>query len=83
MDIFKWFKTAAAPVDINVSTQAQFVRNVNRLVNLYMAQRQEDRRESIVEEIALRKAVCAQFGHNIPESLEQAVELQTKVNNGN
>ena len=32
MDIFKWFKTAAAPVDINVSTQAQFVRNVNRLV---------------------------------------------------
>jgi hypothetical protein len=83
MNIFKLFQAKPLPIEINVTNNAQFVRNVNRITNLYLAISQGDSRPSLHEELFLRKQACATFGHAVPESLEEARELQNKVNNAN
>lgn len=65
---------------IAVETHSQFIRNVNRLVNLYRAKAQGDARPEIEIEIEERRQSCLTFGHDVPYTLEAAEQLQTKVN---
>lgn len=80
MSLFGWFKSEAKPVEVNVSSHSQLIRNVNRLATLYLAQRQGDKREDVQKEIEVRREICKDFGHEVPYTLEAATVLQAKLN---
>ncbi len=72
-------QTEAQPISINVSTKSQFERNVGRMISLYQALLQGDTRGEINEELEMRKGICANFGHEKPNSLEETVELFNRI----
>lgn len=67
---------APSPV---VNNRSDFIRNVNRIVNLYRAIAQGDERQELKDELEQRIQKCPDFGHPVPYSQIEAEELQQKV----
>lgn len=83
--MFGFLTTKAQPieikntVEIKVTTNADFIRNISRLVRLYQCVSSGDDRLEVREEINTRKMLCRNFGHAVPETLQEAEALLEKV----
>jgi hypothetical protein len=80
----RFFKTEAKPVEIvqgtvKANTNASLNRNLSRLITLYKAQEDGDTRSEIVAEIKARVQACTDLGHDAPNNLQSAFDLQKKV----
>jgi hypothetical protein len=74
---------AATDVVINATTDVQFKRNVNRLYTQMLAIEQGDMRKEVIDELQARQKCVAQFGHAIPNNIEEAKSLLEKLNGNN